>query len=628
MFASAAPSSTSLPVSPPVSPNQGAAARPSRLRGLSYLRNYTQNHLSLHHHQQPTSPNGGAEFNTRPGSSNQNNSTTPESIHPRSTPPVQRGSYFSLHAQPPPNAAETSPATTPGVEARANTQPSTGFNLRNMARSKISNSTTTVPPQQASRQGTSVPPSSEASNAQNDRLQRSTTTDQIPTVNTDGTSNNNLSGLQPDQMPTIKFIPHQDLRSSKPSLVFASTQRTLPHPDCVIRVGRYSERDSDSHPPSNVPSAAPVGFKSKVVSRRHCEFWCSQGQWYIKDVKSSSGTFLNHIRLSPPSVESRPFPVNDGDIVQLGIDFRGGEEMIFRCVKIRIECNRAWQKGLNNFKYVSVSNLPHLPLTTSSTQTHKRLRALNRPTPANKSDAASTHSSECSICLMPVAPCQSLFVAPCSHVWHFKCIRPILNDHKTYPHFLCPNCRAVADLEADVDEPIEDWEDLEDSAEDEKPETLPKPSEEANSQSQNAVTASMQDLSLREASPNASAMSSTSAPHSPTASTGPSLLQRRIASQTQIAPLADVVTPDAAADTEVEGGEPKEQTTPTTEVSGVIAEGPLTPRNNAGPFVFDGSAGRLIEAVDGTGDANHEGAAPAGREEKDGRVVAPVSGLV
>jgi hypothetical protein len=51
-------------------------------------------------------------------------------------------------------------------------------------------------------------------------------------------------------------------------------------------------------------------------------------------------------------VESRPFPVNDGDIVQLGIDFRGGEEMIFRCVKIRIECNRNWQKGLNNFKYV------------------------------------------------------------------------------------------------------------------------------------------------------------------------------------------------------------------------------------------------------------------------------------
>ena len=26
--------------------------------------------------------------------------------------------------------------------------------------------------------------------------------------------------------------------------------------------------------------------------------------------------------------------------------------MIFRCVKIRVECNRAWQKSLNNFKFV------------------------------------------------------------------------------------------------------------------------------------------------------------------------------------------------------------------------------------------------------------------------------------
>jgi pSer/pThr/pTyr-binding forkhead associated (FHA) protein len=49
-------------------------------------------------------------------------------------------------------------------------------------------------------------------------------------------------------------------------------------------------------------------------------------------------------------VESKPWPLNDGDVVQLGIDFRGGEEPIFRCVKMRVEVNRGWQKGLNNFK--------------------------------------------------------------------------------------------------------------------------------------------------------------------------------------------------------------------------------------------------------------------------------------
>lgn len=154
-----------------------------------------------------------------------------------------------------------------------------------------------------------------------------------------------------DQMPTLRLLPHQDPRSTRPSLSFPPTSRTLPHEDCVIRVGRYSERDVNPNPPPHTPSSAPVGFKSKVVSRRHCEFWCSQGQWYIKDAKSSSGTFLNHIRLSQPSTESKPFPVHDGDVVQLGIDFRGGEEMIFRCVKIRVECNRAWQKTINNYKF-------------------------------------------------------------------------------------------------------------------------------------------------------------------------------------------------------------------------------------------------------------------------------------
>jgi E3 ubiquitin-protein ligase DMA1/2 len=152
------------------------------------------------------------------------------------------------------------------------------------------------------------------------------------------------------QLPTIRFIPYQDPRASRPSLVFPAVSRILPSCDSVLRVGRYSERDNVPDTMPHGPSAAPVGFKSKVVSRRHCEFWCTNSQWYIKDVKSSSGTFLNHIRLSQPGVESRPWPVNDGDVVQLGIDFKGGDEQMYRCVKIRLECNRGWQKALNTFK--------------------------------------------------------------------------------------------------------------------------------------------------------------------------------------------------------------------------------------------------------------------------------------
>ena len=46
-------------------------------------------------------------------------------------------------------------------------------------------------------------------------------------------------------------------------------------------------------------------------------------------------------------------------------------------------------------------------------------------------------------------------------MWHFKCIRSLING-PNYPNFLCPNCRFSADLEADVEPPEDYEEDLED----------------------------------------------------------------------------------------------------------------------------------------------------------------------
>ena len=55
---------------------------------------------------------------------------------------------------------------------------------------------------------------------------------------------------------------------------------------------------------------------------------------------------------------------------------------------------------------------------------------------------------ECCICLYAIAPFQALFIAPCSHIFHFKCLRPIL--FQNYPGFSCPICRTYSDLEASV----------------------------------------------------------------------------------------------------------------------------------------------------------------------------------
>ncbi|KKF94563.1 E3 ubiquitin-protein ligase DMA2 [Ceratocystis platani] len=242
----------------------------------------------------------------------------------------------------------------------------------------------------------------------------------------------------PSSHYSIRLTAYTDPRSTRQSLEFSTVLRKLPTGNEVLRVGRHSERENGRAVPSNVPSAAPIGFKSKVVSRRHCEFWCDEGKWYIKDVKSSSGTFLNHVRLSPPGQESKPWRVKDGDIIQLGIDFRGGEETMFRCVKMRVEVNRGWQNSANPF----------------NTSAHERIRNLAKPN-------ASSNSQDCTICLSRIAPCQTLFVAPCSHTWHFKCIKALL-DGPSYPLFHCPNCRATTDLEAEPEEP-EGWEMVDDA---------------------------------------------------------------------------------------------------------------------------------------------------------------------
>ncbi|KAF2188969.1 hypothetical protein K469DRAFT_564943 [Zopfia rhizophila CBS 207.26] len=393
-------------------------------------------------------------------------------------------------------------------------------------------------------------------------------------------------------LPSIRFIPHQDPRQGRPSLQFPTITRTLPDESAIIRVGRYSERDNIPDVPANVPSAAAVGFKSKVVSRKHCELWCTDGQWYIKDVKSSSGTFLNHIRLSQPNLESKPFKVKDGDIIQLGIDFRGGEEMIFRCVKIRIECNRGWQQALNTF----------------NKQTHQRLRNLAKP--KKDSDSASTTSSECSICLMSIAPCQSLFVAPCSHVWHYKCIRPILNGH-TWPNFLCPNCRAVTDLEADVEEPgdFEEWDDdvanaNEASNSQDDRQTTPRASQlpminapEATSAQGNGqislsdLEAALSTISIQD-SLNQIANQNPSTPQRLTNPAGSSSVTQPVSinmAQTNASLGVSPLFQNAS-----DGLSPER-----------VPECPMTPRNDAGPFVLDGSAGR------GTGTRSRDDSSPS-----------------
>lgn len=289
------------------------------------------------------------------------------------------------------------------------------------------------------------------------------------------------SSASANQAHRIRLVPHLD---SRRTLRFEPITRDLKDDDPPLRIGRFTDRSGIGLNAANLLSSNKLAFKSKVVSRSHAEIWLDAGKFFIRDTKSSSGTFLNHLRLSPAGQESRPYQLRDGDVLQLGVDYQGGSEDIYKSVKIKIEVGREWQAGANAFKCVSrplVLSLvdlsaAHTPSANSRPspspiKTHPRANNVpQRPTFQTVAYVRlvflALSPSSFSLGLFSVTIRQALFIAPCSHAFHYKCIRPLLEKHASA--FSCPLCRSFADLDEDVevehepepeDEDI-DWEDV------------------------------------------------------------------------------------------------------------------------------------------------------------------------
>lgn len=92
----------------------------------------------------------------------------------------------------------------------------------------------------------------------------------------------------------------------------------------IIRVGRFVDKAPTSED--------MITFKSKVISRNHAEIWSVNGEVYIRDTRSQSGTFLNAMRLSEPSKESKPYRLKPGDMIQFGVDYKNATEGNFPTV--------------------------------------------------------------------------------------------------------------------------------------------------------------------------------------------------------------------------------------------------------------------------------------------------------
>ncbi|KAI0360813.1 hypothetical protein OH77DRAFT_1393258 [Trametes cingulata] len=128
----------------------------------------------------------------------------------------------------------------------------------------------------------------------------------------------------PVPLPALYLYPLNDTFVPK-HISLANGQR--------VKIGRQTNAKT-------VPQERNGYFDSKVLSRQHAEVWEDSGKIWIKDVKSSNGTFINGERLSPEGLESEPYELKSDDVVEFGIDIVGEDNktIVHHKVAARVVC--------------------------------------------------------------------------------------------------------------------------------------------------------------------------------------------------------------------------------------------------------------------------------------------------
>lgn len=102
----------------------------------------------------------------------------------------------------------------------------------------------------------------------------------------------------------------------------------------VLKLGRQTSAKT-------IPAPDNGFFDSRVLSRQHAEVWADRasGKVWIKDAKSSNGTYINSQRLSNDNTESNPHELKKNDILELGIDISNddGSSLVHRKISAKVE---------------------------------------------------------------------------------------------------------------------------------------------------------------------------------------------------------------------------------------------------------------------------------------------------
>ncbi|KAL1877562.1 hypothetical protein VTK73DRAFT_8551 [Phialemonium thermophilum] len=109
-----------------------------------------------------------------------------------------------------------------------------------------------------------------------------------------------------------------------------------------LRIGRQTNAKT-------IPTPVNGFFDSKVLSRQHAEIWADRsGKIWIRDVKSSNGTFVNGTRLSQENRESEPHELQPQDHLELGIDIVSEDQKTVVHHKVAAKVEHAGFMGPSN----------------------------------------------------------------------------------------------------------------------------------------------------------------------------------------------------------------------------------------------------------------------------------------